>query len=109
MSFHDGDNPPVSGLSADLWRRRDVFLFVWPEAEEPVRLVAGPNTLTAPSYDLQSLGDVLLSYPWNAAELGQGRAPARSHPWWSRWMRQIILLVATIALGFLLRRILSET
>jgi len=109
VSFHDGDNPPVSGLSADLWRRRDVFLFVWPESEEPVRLVAGPDTLTAPSYDLQSLGDVLLSYPWHTAELGQGRAPARSHPWWSRWMRQIILLVATIALGFLLRRILSET
>jgi hypothetical protein len=109
VSFHDGDNPPVSGLSADLWRRRDVFLFAWPEGEEPVRLVAGPATLTTPSYDLQALGDVLLSYPWHTAELGQGRAPARSHPWWSRWMRQIILLVATIALGFLLRRILSET
>jgi len=109
VSFHDGDNPPVSGLGADLWRRRDVFLFAWPEGEEPVRLVAGPATLTTPSYDLQALGDVLLSYPWHTAELGQGRAPARSHPWWSRWMRQIILLVATIALGFLLRRILSET
>lgn len=109
VSFHDGDNPPVSGLSADLWRRRDVFLFIWPEAEEPVRLVAGPATLAAPSYDLQALGDVLLSYPWYTAELGQGRAPARSHPWWSRWMRQIILLFATIILVFLLRRILSET
>ena len=90
------------------WRRRDVFLFVWPESEEPVRLVAGPSTLTAPSYDLQSLGDVLLSYPAQTAELSQGRAPAQSHPWWSRWMRQIILLVATIILAVLLRRILSE-
>ena len=108
VSFHDGDNPPLAGLGADLWRRRDVLLFVWPERDEPVRLVAGPDTLAAPSYDLQALGDALLSYPWQPAELSQGRAPVRSHPWWSRWVRPMILLAAIVGLVFLLRRILSE-
>jgi hypothetical protein len=109
VSFHDGDNPPLAGLAADLWRRRDVLLFVWPEGDEPVRLVAGPETLAAPAYDLQALGDALLSNPWQAVELSQGRAPVRGHPWWSRWMRQIILLAAIVGLVVLLRRILSET
>jgi hypothetical protein len=31
VRFDDGDNPPLSGLGATLWRRRDVLLFVWPE------------------------------------------------------------------------------
>ena len=88
VSFHDGDNPPLAGVGADLWRRRDVLLFVWPESEETVRLVAGPET---GSYDLQSMGDALLSYPWQPADLGEGRAPARAHPWWSRWVRPMIL------------------
>ncbi len=106
VSFHDLDNPPLAALSADLWRRRDVLLFVWPDTEEPVRLVAGPDTLTAPSYDLQALGDALLSYPWQPAELSQGRAPARSQPWWSHWMRPMTLLAAAVLLLLLLRRIL---
>ncbi|HEY4563198.1 MAG TPA: hypothetical protein VIJ36_09475 [Thermoanaerobaculia bacterium] len=109
VSFHDLDNPPLAALAADLWRRRDVLLFVWPDAEEPVRLVAGPDTLTAPSYDLQALGDALLSYPWQPAELSQGRAPARIQPWWSRWMRPMTLLAAAMLLLLLLRRILMAT
>lgn len=108
VSFHDGDNAPLAGLGADLWRRRDVLLFVWPESDEPVRLVAGPETLEAPSYDFQALGDALLSYPWQPAELSQGRAPARSHPWWSHWVRPTILLAAIFCLVLLLRRILEE-
>jgi hypothetical protein len=109
VGFHDGDNPPLAGLGAELWRRRDVLLFVWPDTGSPVRLVAGPGTLMAPSYDLQALGDTLLSYPWQPAEVSQGRAPARSQPWWSRWMRPMILLAAALALLILLRRILAET
>ena len=108
VSVHDGDNPPLASLGAALWRRRDVLLFVWPETETPVRLVAGPATLTAPSYDLQALGDSLLSYPWQPAELSQGSAPVRSLTWWSRWMRPLILLAATVGLLFLLRRILMD-
>ncbi|HET9211627.1 MAG TPA: hypothetical protein VFR03_14565, partial [Thermoanaerobaculia bacterium] len=108
VSFQDRDNPPLAALGADLWRRRDVLLFVWPDTEEPVRLVAGPDTLTAPSYDLQALGDTLLSYPWQPAELSQGRAPARIQPWWSRWMRPMTLLAAVVLLLLLLRRILME-
>jgi hypothetical protein len=109
VSFQDRDNPPLATLGADLWRRRDVLLFVWPDTEEPVRLVAGPNTLETPSYDLQALGDALLSYPWQPAELSQGHAPGRSQPWWSRWMRPMTLLAATALLLLLLRRILMET
>lgn len=108
VSVHDGENPPLSGLGAALWRRRDILLFVWPETEEPVRLVAGPDTLTAPSYDLQALGDALLSYPWQPAELSQGTAPPPARSWWSRWMRPMILLAATAGLVLLLRRILSD-
>jgi hypothetical protein len=109
VSFHDLDNPPLAALGADLWRHRDVLLFVWPDTEEPVRLVAGADTLLTPSYDLQALGDVLLSYPWQPAELSQGRAPARSQPWWSRWMRPMTLLAAVVLLLLLLRRILMAT
>ncbi len=109
VSFQDRDNPPLAALGADLWRRRDVLLFVWPDTEEPVRLVAGPDTLAAPSYDLQALGDALLSYPWQPAELSQGRAPARSQPWWSHWIRPMTLLAAAALLLLLLRRILMET
>ncbi len=107
VSFHDGDNPPLAGLGADLWRRRDVLLFVWPDTEDAVRLVAGPETLGEPSYDLQAFGDTLLSYPWQPAELGQGKAPVRAHFWWGRWMRPMILLAAVAGLLVLLRRILE--
>jgi hypothetical protein len=109
VSFHDGDNPPLAGLGADLWRRRDVLLFVWPDTEDAVRLVAGPETLEAPSYDLQAFGDTLLSYPWQPVEIGQGKAPARIFPWWGRWMRPMILLAAVAGLLVLLRRILEGT
>jgi len=109
VSVHDGDNPPLAGLAAALWRRRDVLLFVWPETEEPVRLVAGPDTLTPPAYDLQALGDSLLAVPSAPAELSQGAPPARSQPWWTRWARPLTLLAATVLLLALLRRILSGT
>jgi hypothetical protein len=108
VSLHDGDNPPLAGLGGTLWRRRNVLLFVWPEGDAQVRLVAGPETLTAPSYDLQAVGDALLSYPWQPAELSQGSAPARTPPWWSRWVRPMILFAAAVGLLLLLRRILSE-
>jgi len=107
VSVHDGENPPLAGLGAALWRRRDVLLFVWPETEEAVRLVAGPDTLTTPAYDLQALGDSLLAVPWAPAELSQGAPPARVQPWWSRWVRPMTLLAATVLLLVLLRRILG--
>ena len=74
VRFHDGDNPPLADLEAAVWRRRDVLLFVWPEGEEtaPVRLLAGPETLEAPSYDLAALGETLLE-----PSLAAGRAEPR--------------------------------
>lgn len=109
VRFRDGDNPPLADLDAAVWRRRDVLLFVWPEAEEPIRLLAGPDNLRAPSYDLQALGDSLLSRPWQPAELDlEGGAPAGDEPWWGRGVRPVMLVLASLALVFLLRRILME-
>ncbi|HEX9940382.1 MAG TPA: DUF3999 family protein [Thermoanaerobaculia bacterium] len=111
VRFHDGDNPPLASVEADVWRRRDVLLFVWPEVEEdtPVRLLAGPDTLSAPSYDLGALGEALLSHPWQPAELDlEGEAAPANEPWWSHWVRPMILLIAAVGLVLLLRRILAE-
>lgn len=109
VRLHDGDNPPLASLDAELWRRRDALLFVWPETgkTEAVRLLAGAD-LTAPVYDFAALGDLLLARPWQPAELAlEGDAP-KSAPWWSRWVMPAVLAVAGIFLLILLRRILAE-
>jgi len=108
LRFRDGDNPPLADLDAAVWRRRHVLLFVWPEAAS-VRLLAGPDSLKAPSYDLQAVGDALLGRPWQPAEIGSGGNTAPGgQPWWSRWLRPLMLGVATLCLVLLLRRILME-
>jgi hypothetical protein len=117
VRFHDGDNPPLPGLQATVWRRGDVLLFVWPaaaegaesaEGETPVRLLAGREGLTAPSYDLAALGESLLGRPWQPAELDLEGAASPEAPWWSRWILPITLGIAGIFLVLLLRRILTE-
>ncbi|HEX4964905.1 MAG TPA: DUF3999 family protein [Thermoanaerobaculia bacterium] len=109
LLFHDGDNPPLADLDVAVWRRRHVLLFVWP-AGTPVRLLAGPDSLKAPSYDLQAVGDSLLSRPWQPAEIGSGgNSPAGAQPWWGRWLRPMMLGIAALWLLVLLRRILMET
>ncbi len=109
LRFRDGDNPPLADLDAAIWRRRHVLLFVWPEAA-PVRLLAGPDSLKAPSYDLQAVGDALLGRPWQPAEIGSGGNTAPGgQPWWNRWLRPMMLGVAALCLILLLRRILMET
>jgi hypothetical protein len=111
LKFHDGDNPPLPDLDTAVWRRRDILLFVWPQAVPKgasVRLLAGADSLTAPSYDLQALGDALTSRPWQPAEISAG-APAGGQPWWSRWLRPLMLGLAGLWLILLLRRILMES
>lgn len=111
VRFHDGDNPPLTGLDAEVWRKSDILLFVWPEvgADTPVRLLAGAEGLRAPSYDLETLGDVLLGRPWQPAELDlEGRA-SEGGAWWSRWVMPATLGIAGIFLLLLLRRILAES
>jgi hypothetical protein len=110
VRFQDGDNPPLAELDAAIWRRRDVLLFVWPEAAEnaPVRLLVGPDTLKAPSYDLTALGDTLLSHPWQPAELSLEGEALNSEPRWTRWVMPLTLVIAGICLVVLLGRILSE-
>ncbi|HEX3553453.1 MAG TPA: DUF3999 family protein [Thermoanaerobaculia bacterium] len=109
LQLRDGDNPPLADLDTAVWRRRHVLLFVWPGGTS-VRLLAGPDSLKAPSYDLQAVGDALLGRPWQPAEIGSGgNAAAGGQPWWSRWLRPMMLGVAALCLVFLLRRILMET
>jgi uncharacterized protein DUF3999 len=108
VRFYDGDNPPLADLEATVWRRRDVLLFVWPAGEEPVRLLAGPETLRTPSYDLAALGETLLSHPWQPAELSLTGDASPSEPWWNRWVMPLTLTIASVCLVLLLRRILSE-
>jgi len=115
LKFHDGDNPPLPDLDTAVWRRRDVLLFVWPQTvlkgapPRSVRLLAGADSLTVPSYDLQALGEALTSRPWQPAEISAGGAPAGGTPWWSRWLRPLMLGLATLWLILLLRRILMES
>jgi len=110
LRFHDGDNPPLPDLDTAVWRRRDVLLFVWPQAKPQVtsvRLLAGADSLKAPSYDLQALGDTLTGRPWQPAEISSGGdASTAGQPWWSRWLRPLMLGVASLWLILLLRRIL---
>jgi hypothetical protein len=112
LRFHDGDNPPLPDLDTAVWRRRDVLLFVWPQAKPPVasvRLLVGADSLKAPSYDLQALGDTLTGRPWQSAEISSGGdAPTGAQPWWSRWLRPLMLGLASVWLILLLRRILME-
>ncbi len=108
VRFQDGDNPPLASLEAEIWRRRDVLLFVWPESEEPVRLLAGPKTLQRPSYDLSALGQTLLSHPWQPAELNLEGEAAVTEPRWTRWVMPLTLAIAGVCLVLLLRRILAE-
>ena len=76
----------------------DTFLFIWPESASPVRLVAGPERLEPPSYDLQALGDRLLSYPWQPVELNVEDSSSAEDPWWSGWIRPMTLGIAGICL-----------
>jgi hypothetical protein len=111
VRLDDGDNPPLAGLDAQLWRRRDVLLFVWPAAArgEPVHLLAGAERLTAPAYDFATLGEALLARPWQTADLDlAGTAPQSAGKGWARWAMPIALTLAGVFLLLLLRRILAE-
>lgn len=111
VRIHDGDDPPLAHLGVEVWRRRDVLLFVWPSVSEEneVRLLAGSNDLEAPDYDFAALGPVLLARSWKPAELDlEGRAAGGEGPWWGKWVLPAALGIAAVFLLFLLRRILSE-
>lgn len=107
VRFQDGDNPPLPALDVQVWRRRDVLLFVWPQLgdEGEVQLLAGAEGLEAPRYDLAALGPALAGHPWQPAEI---RSERTGPPWWSGWVLPLGLAAAGIWLLALLRRILSE-
>jgi hypothetical protein len=109
VNLYDGDNPPVADLEVAVWRRRDVLLFVWPDTEEPIRLLVGSENLKSPSYDLSALGETLLNRPWQPAELSLKGGAIRTEPWWNRWVMPLTLALAGVCLLLLLRRILAES
>ena len=63
VSFHDGDNPPLSELSADLWRRRDVSSSSGRRPRSRSAWWPGPHTLTSPLLRPPGPGRVLLATP----------------------------------------------
>lgn len=101
--------PGQGGLDLAVWRRRDALLFVWPE-KGTVRLLAGSAEMAAPSYELAALGPLLLSRPWQPAEVDVAGAAALSSeaPRWGGWVRPGLLVVATILFLLLLRKILPD-
>jgi hypothetical protein len=111
VRIHDGDDPPLAHLGAEVWRRSDVLLFVWPPIPEggegKVRLLAGARDLAAPDYDFAVLGPVLLARPWQPAELDLEQESADGAPW-GRWVLPGALGVAAVFLLLLLRRILAQ-
>ncbi len=138
MRFADGDNPPLGSVDVAVWRRGDVLLFAWP-AEGPgqgpgqgegqgqegqgqgqgpdrgtararVQLLAGDPGLTAPTYDLAALAEVLPARPSQAAQLDLSGDDLRqgAAPWWSRWVVPAAVAVAALFLLVLLRRILAD-
>lgn len=110
VRVHDGDDPPLPHLGAEVWRRRNVLLFVWPAASEEgqVRLLAGARDLGAPDYDFAALGPVLLARPWQPAELDLEGKTTKDGAWWGRWVLPAALGIAAVFLLLLLRRILSD-
>ena len=107
VRLRDGDNPRLSSLGVTVWRRKDVLFFIWPEAEDGVRLLAGARDLKAPHYELAELGPSLLGRPWRPAELRSPGAEAEA-PWWGRWVMPAGVTIVAAWLVWLLKRILSE-
>ncbi len=115
VRLEDGDNPPLGSLDIAVWRRRDVLLFVWPGTggsgvgkDDAVKLLAGSERLTAPSYDFAALGTALLTRPWQPAELDLTGTATLKPSRWSRWALPLALALACLFLLFLLRKILAE-
>jgi len=115
VRLEDGDNPPLGSLDVAVWRRRDVLLFVWPGTggsgagkDDAVKLLAGSERLTAPSYDFAALGAALLTRPWQQAELDLTGTATLKPSRWSRWALPIALALACLFLLFLLRKIMAE-
>jgi len=114
VRLEDGDNPTLGSLDAAVWRRRDVLLFVWPGTPgntakgDVVKLLAGSERLTAPSYDFAALGAKLLGRPWQPAELDLTGTLSVKPSRWARWALPSALALAGVFLLLLLRRILAE-
>ncbi len=77
----------------------------------PVRLTAGADSLVAPSYDLQALGEALTPSAPGSLPRSAPAATLRpaGPPGWGRWLRPLMLGLAAVWLVLLLRRILMES
>ncbi|MCP4660552.1 MAG: DUF3999 domain-containing protein [bacterium] len=107
VDVDNGDNPPLPGIDFELWRRRDVLLFVWPAAG-PVTLEAGRENLRSPRYDLATLRDLLLLRDWRKMEIGAGAEEPAPAVEWGRWALTAAVVLAAGVLLLLLARLLRS-
>ncbi|HEY6324351.1 MAG TPA: hypothetical protein VJA16_22635, partial [Thermoanaerobaculia bacterium] len=79
-------------------------------ARARVQLLAGAPGLTAPTYDLAALAEVLPARPAQVAQLDLSGDDTRqgAAPWWSGWVVPAAVAVAALFLLALLRRILAD-
>lgn len=106
VEVDDGDDAPLRSVGVELWRRRDVLVFVRPSDDQPLELLAGAPSLEAPSYDLEVFERDLLARPWTAASLITVEAEAAATG--ARWILLVSLGLAALGLLFLLDRILRD-
>jgi len=103
IEIDDGDNAPLAGVSAELWRAHRELLFPWPGGD--VALLAGSSEVGTPTYELAAAADSLRARPARPAQLTAEPIAADR---WPRWAPVASLALAAAVLLVLLARALPK-
>lgn len=106
--FEDGQNTPLASVDVLAWRRRDVFLFVRPDAED-VRLVQLYDEVRPPTFELGDLEEQVLHMPWTEGRLDLESALAERDARKGLWrlaMIAALILTAAAVLAIVGRKLL---
>lgn len=98
LTFRDGDDAPLPGVEARVWRRQEGLVFVWPGTPS-VRLVAGAEGLDAARYDLEARRDELLARAGRTVGLGAAESGSQGAPSVVGDRAERFLLVGALALA----------